>query len=84
MICIHYRIQVRVPHLCNSLVEIYNLWSLLNNNINDVIQYTYIDYDTINTARHTDTSTSKESSTSITGTIQDINNTVITTNTTTG
>ena len=48
-----------------------------------MIQYTYIDYGTIDTACHTNTSTSKESSTSITGTIQGINNTMISINTTT-
>ena len=57
MLCVHYRIQHRVPYLCN-LVQIHYVYSSLNNNINDAIQYTYIDFGTINTACHTYTSTS--------------------------
>ena len=67
---VHHSIQQQVPYLCN-FVQVHKVCHLLNNNIKDVIQYTYIDYDTIDT------------STSITGMIQGINNTVISTSSTT-
>lgn len=77
MLCVHHCIQVQVPYLYNPLVQVFNVDSPLNNNINEVIQCTYIEYGIIGTARHTKTSASNDTSTSITGTIKGTSITII-------